>query len=208
MRWELREWVKEPRWFLDVGPGLPGGEAALALAAWPGVRVLGLEPCAARYQACLPGFPGTLLKAAAWSEDVAALPFHVSEKDNLWGLFAPPDVPASEAVAGRSLDSLGREFGPFDRAVVWADIEGAELRMLQGAAGLLGSGRVLALNLEVRPVPYAPGWCVETELDAFLQRFGFARARPYNERGRGHHYDVIYVPAGLPPRVEQRDSAA
>src|SRR5262245_10603708 len=183
MKWELAAWVKEvPRWFLDLGPGPPGGEAAWAKATWPGVHILGLEPCAARYQDCLPSFPGRLLQVAAWDEDTPGLPFYVSEPHNLWGVFAPPEVSVTEVVAGRSLDSLDREYGPFDGVVIWADIEGAELRMLQGAEGLLRSRRVLALNLEVRPVPFAPGWCVEEEVDAFLGRFGFARARDYEER--------------------------
>src|SRR5205807_7394605 len=101
MTWELAAWVKEPPgWFIDLGPGAPGTEAAQARAAWPGVRVLGLEPYGPRYRACLPGFPGTLLRAAAWDEDVATLDFHVSEADNLWGLFAPPGVGVAEVVPG------------------------------------------------------------------------------------------------------------
>ena len=40
----------------------------------------------------------------------------------------------------------------FDGTVfIWADIEGAELRMLRGATELLSSGRVLGLNLELWP---------------------------------------------------------
>ncbi len=196
MTWELPAWVRQtPHWFLDLGPGLPGSEAAWARATWPGVRVIGLEPCRARFEACRPGYPGLLLPCAAWDEDVPALDFFASPVDNLWGLFAPPRLAPTEAVPGRTLDGLEREHGPFERAVIWADIEGAELRMLRGAAGLLASGRVLALNLEVRPVPYAGGWCTEDEVDAFLAGLGLVRARAYAERGRGHHYDVIYVPA-------------
>lgn len=196
MDWELPCWVRAaPDWFLDLGPGLPGTEAAWARQTWPEVRILGLEPFGPRYQACLPNYPGRLLPVAAWNEDAPALPFYESEGSNLWGLFAPADVPVAQVVAGRALDSLERELGPFTNAVIWADIEGSELRMLQGAAGLLASGRVLALNLEVRAAPFAAGWCVEAQVDAFLDQFGFARARPYPQQGGGHHYDAIYVPA-------------
>jgi hypothetical protein len=168
------------------------------------VRILGLEPFGPRYRACLPDYPGDLLPLAAWSEDTPVLPFFESERSNLWGLFAPADVPVAEVVAGRSLDSLDRELGPFSQVVIWADIEGSELRMLQGAVSLLESGRVLGLNLEVRPVPFAAGWCVEEEVDAFLHRFGYARARVYAERGRGHHYDAIYVPVPAAGVSKQR----
>jgi hypothetical protein len=131
---------------------------------------------------------------AAWNVEVDSLNVYVDERANLWGLFAPEHVPARNTVAGQSLDALSHQYGPFEKAVIWADIEGAELRMLQGATELLSSGNVLALNLEVRPTPYAQGWCVEAEVDQFLASYGYVRARDYEQQGRGHHYDVIYIP--------------
>src|SRR5207244_11987481 len=48
-----------------------------------------------------------------------------------------------------SWDRLDGMCGPFDRAVLWLDVEGSELRALRGAARLLARGAVDLVNVEV-----------------------------------------------------------
>lgn len=48
-----------------------------------------------------------------------------------------------------TLDTLDDLYGPFDEAVVWLDIEGAEYRALLGAERLLARRSVLLFNLEM-----------------------------------------------------------
>ena len=49
-----------------------------------------------------------------------------------------------------TLDSLDLCLGPFERAILWLDLEGYDYKALRGAPKLLASGRVLLVGIEVR----------------------------------------------------------
>lgn len=74
-------------------------------------------------------------------------------------------------VVKRSVDSLCREWGLDHIDLLWADIEGSEARMLQGAAEILP--RVRLLYLEVWPAAMYEGQTPKAELLAHLHHEGW-----------------------------------
>jgi hypothetical protein len=94
----------------------------------------------------------------------------------------------------RTLDSLSEEFGPFHNSVVWADIEGSEAEMLEGARNLLASGTILGFHLEVRPLPLYDGWCTGGDVDGILKEYGYERV--YRIKRASTHSDVGYIKKG------------
>ena len=144
-------WPDKVDWFLLGGPS-DADEAQTIHARYPQVKCVGFEPHRGylEYQKQA-AFPGDLHPVALWDSDGEVR------------FFTPDDSPRSSSPAWeftdetgvwttvpcRSLDSLDGELGPFTNAVLWLDIEYSEVRALEGAAGLLGSGRVKILNVEL-----------------------------------------------------------
>lgn len=196
-----------PKWFIDLGPGrdpphsIRIGEAYVAIGTWPDIKVIGVEAYLPHYQMQKEfEFPGTLLNLAVWDKDDEELLIY-ADSDEVdgkyeWMSTIPPveDSPwantVTEAVRTVTLDTLETEYGPFEDAIIWADIQGSELKMLQGADKLLKSGRVIALNLEVSPKPYE-GWPAEAVITKHLDQLGF---RPATTLSTKHaFYDMLYV---------------
>lgn len=171
-----------PAWFIDLGPG-SAEEHLDARRAWPACHLLGMEPSPVGYAAALRRWPdnGRLLPAAAWDTD-GELALHKAN-DILHGTaFANYDAILADAPGGttgdmvrvvcRSLDSLDREYGPFADVALWMDVEGAEQRVLRGAAGLLARRAILAVNVETRPANAA-------EIGQVLEGAGMRRVNRY-----------------------------
>lgn len=78
---------------------------------------------------------------------------------------------------------------------VWNfDIQGAELKALQGAEGILSFAK--ALYLEVNTQEVYKGCAVMTELDTYLEQRGFKRV--ITEMVNGHGWgDALYVRTGV-----------
>ncbi len=180
-----------PRWFIIFGPA-SGTEALEARLWWPSVKVLGLEPSRAGHLAAEKTWPpppdSTLLNCAGWESDGTV---------NFWdpgtpchgGCFADElneDNSADDAsvpVPCRSLDSLDAEFGPFEDAVLWADVECSERPILRGGARMLRRGAVRAVNLEVRREH-------GDEIARMLLDLGFVKRLEYLGGGRGYRDEV------------------
>lgn len=152
---------RTPKWFLDCGPAC-AEEYLDARAAWPGVKLLGLEPSPVGYAAAKARWPadGVLLNVAGWDAD-GEIVLHKAT-DMLHGTaysdFARSLRDDTSGTSGdsvlapcRALDSLDAEYGPFEAAALWLDVDGSELRVLRGAAGLLARGAIIAVNVETRP---------------------------------------------------------
>lgn len=158
---------------------LPRGLSALVVAGvgdgleWVGFRrrsprglVYGFEPSPAqRVKAA--GFPGPLLHYALWDSSV--------ELGLLGSKNCTRTRPGSGVRAAR-LDSFSLSLG--ERAVLWLDCEGAELRALRGATGVLDS--FVAVNVEVRTrlqaeahYPDDDEFCCDEDVLAFLAERGF-----------------------------------
>ncbi len=175
-----------PKWFIDCGVGL-GSECVDAIRVWPGINVLGLEPSPACFPFLEEHFPkeGKWLKIAAWNKNEEML------------LLRDPDTPlhsyceASDPnevmgwrVPARTLDSLSNEIGPFDKTILWIDVEGAEERVLRGARDLFRRGSIIAVNIEVRHSN-------ERLLGAILNAHKLKKVSIYSFRGDVH--DEVWV---------------
>lgn len=154
----------EPRWLVLAGPA-DANEAQTARERWPAIKVLGIEPnvAAIRWQ-----------RENGWPEDAPLLHAALGDRESfydIWGdeplearnfqmvreLVGKPfeqqpdrekDLPVTR-IPVTMLDMLDAVHGPFEDAVVWMDIEGAEWMALQGGKDLLYSRRVLLWNIEV-----------------------------------------------------------
>ena len=187
----------EVRWFLLGGPA-DGDEAQVLHAARPAVKIVGFEPnynmrrCQARR-----GFPGELVPCALWSHECELelrLMGHGEQAERSGSVVKwrdqPPDLiagpvngnypPCSAAykVPARTLDGLSANYGPFEDAFLWIDVEGAELAALQGAAGLLKAGKILLVSAEAFSDQ-------EAALKDYLAGFGLREALRWQHQVKG-----------------------
>lgn len=197
-----------PDWLLDVGIG-NGQEARVLRESWPWINLFGLEPHPGLFtiaQRDWANTGGTLLNVGAWSRPCGRTLF-VRNESNRSAMYEPwdstqwEDKPNGIEVNCRRLDDLCAEHNvaPLS-AVLWCDVEGAELEVLRGAWRLFREKRIIAVNLEVRETPMWSGACIRYEVEAFLAAFGFASVAEYNlHQGDDPHSDVIWL------RTDQED---
>jgi len=164
--------IPEPEVFIDIGVGVPDSEAWKAKKTWPQIKIFGAEPCPERFNLCKNSFPGKLIECAVGIKD------GLIEMQPIDGMVV--NYPRKHQrkqkkinVQCRSLDSLDREFGPFNNVFLWADIEGAELDMLMGATNLLESGRVTCISLEIWSEYQTNGWCLKNAVVEYLAQFNY-----------------------------------
>lgn len=178
-----------PEWFIDCGLA-SGGECLDARAAWPGVKLLALEPSPIGFEAARSRFPtdngAHLLHVAAWVRDGIV---DLYRPDELLRSTCLPFPGAKNRVLARSLDSLDRELGPFCEAVLWIDVEGAEAEVLAGTEGLIERRAVRVINLEI-----ANG---DDNLVNFLRSWGFRQVSTYHDRDRVHEEVWVLEAADL-----------
>lgn len=183
--------VPAPAWFINLGIGPKIIEAVAAKSAWPNAKIVGVEPDPVRFQTHLGAYPGKLLPYAI-SDSKGRQDFYVDPSQRLWSCFGNGSA-TKISVPAMQLDDLSEGWGPFENAVVWADIEGSEAAMLRGAEKLIKAGAITAFHLEVRPDPKYDGWCSDTDVAELLEGHGFKMAHKGGRKGRASHYDVIYT---------------
>jgi len=191
-----------PETFVDVGPGNIGSEAWEVVKYWPTTTILGMEPCRHRYKILKQhSFPGRLISVTITDE--------VGETEGLMGYeggksdfaltfpYSDPNY-RRELVRTFTLDFMDGLIGFGSSVFIWADIEGSELMMLRGAEKLLGSGRVVGLNLELwnpEIEPATPRWCKGDEVVRFLSDRGFVSTSPiWFDDIQPTHSDFVFVP--------------
>ena len=184
-------------WFI-VGGTADTDEAQQAVAKYPKVECLGVEPNPdyVKYQRTV--FPGMVVECALWSYNTdlfLTTPKNCTPRSaSVCRPENAPDTGRWEAgnmytVKGRTLDSLSVDYGPFNNAALWIDIEYAELAALQGAVKLLSSKQIKIINLETFCNLYLPS------INKFLSGFGYTLQRIWNigtVAGRDAQ-DVIYT---------------
>jgi hypothetical protein len=192
-------WPAEAEWFVIGGPACEL-EAQEVHSKFPHMKCVGFEPNeeACRKQNTELAFPGVVHPYALWSETAdltLMLPGGFDPKRA--SVCAPENRPdfAPEAVVkpfqktiGKPLDSLSDLLGPFTNAVLWIDIEFAELAALQGATKLLD--QVLLINLE--SFFYRPDF---VKINRLLTHRGFVLQQVWNmgERTYVDAQDYIYA---------------
>ncbi len=154
--------TREPKWLVLGGPA-DAREAQAAKRQWSNIQVIGIEPNHEAREWQLHHL---------WPRDSYLLPYAISneigvaelvyETGRLRNASIDPDAIKGNretlakdskliftTVQTRTLDWLDEIYGPFQDAIVWLDIEGSELKALQGAPNLITSGRVMLWNLEM-----------------------------------------------------------
>lgn len=193
-------WPESAEWFV-IGGVADGLEAQAVKLQFPNVQCIGFEP-QPRYvaeQRSLWFHTGYLHEMALWSARQTlefALPVNATPKSaGVLGLDRP-DLgkgrewqPATRTqVQADTLDNLSEQYGPFTNAVLWLDVEGAEVEALKGARRLLESGQVLLANVETFAHTNLP------EVNRLLDAGGLILERVWNigrEAGRDAQ-DYIY----------------
>jgi FkbM family methyltransferase len=183
---------KTPEAFYDIGVG-PKSEWITLHKKYPSMKLYGCEPHTNMYHKLLATFPGDIIHVAisnysgkgvlnAYPEDDGRQSSLMDRNKN--SVAIPIDI--------WTLDEFDKHFNSPEDIILWMDIEGSELKALQGGIELLSSGRILAINLEVRDdVRGVSGWCTATEVDDFLITYGYKMVKKYMDHGT--HWDVIYT---------------
>lgn len=171
-----------PEWFIDCGPGT-GREAHVFKQAYPNISILGIEASPDCCNLITADYPGTLLNYA-----VADVPGLIT-LDNPHKILHSSIVRSSSVeysinIEKTTIDRLCQEFGPFSNAILWADIEGAEILALTGAAETIKRGAIRLLNLEVG------GKEDEDTMDRFCEELGFKKVHSYCFNS--YHHDNVY----------------
>ena len=189
----------KPRWLYDIGVGPPPKHEAKTLcAAVPGLRVIGCEPTQTVYQSLLEQhYPGELLNLAVSTAPSVHLREFADSALNTVKADTNGDQRALRVVETQAvtLDWLDAHVGKPDGIILWADVEGSELDVLQSGQSLLRSGRLRAINLEFTTVEgKLPGAPLAAELHAYVTSLGYCLRQQVTEGG--DHHDRIYVWGG------------
>lgn len=178
---------KTPDWFLIGGPA-DGNEAQCAKSRWPNVKVFACEPAREMVEWQLNNeFPSDgLLLPFALIDHCGEIPFVFNSQRPRGGTSFRDSEGESRVVPGVTLDSMSEKYGPFNNAVLWLDIEGAEYAALCGAERLFEKRSIQLVNLEF--IVQDKEQC--TLVEQFLSRHSFVCVGRHSDMGT--HHDRIY----------------
>ena len=170
--------TREPEWLILGGPS-DGDEAQCARNLWPKLHIIGVEPVLD----CI-----SWQFANDWPKDALLLPFALSETcgrtsinitEDLRSASLMPDRPGiTQEVSTVTIDRLNKEYGPFQKAILWLDIEGYEYEALQGARKLFNAEAVDIVNVEIlhrRPESTA-------DIEDFFAYYNFSLVHIWNDQ--------------------------
>lgn len=185
--------------FIDVGVGKPSSEA------WDREKeftIIGIEPDTSVYDDIKDVYPGKLLNVAAsdkegeidcWEDSKTMLGIRVFlHKGKMKNYPLKEEYFKKVKKKTIKLDSL--PWRGFDEIHIWADVEGAELLVLKGAAEMLSSGKVRWINLEIRKSAPVEGWATAKQVYEFLDKYGFKPRVLLTQLHETKHRDVIFMP--------------
>ena len=172
--------------FIDVGAGLPLSEAWHAKKDW-NCRVVGFEPQLKRYKNLInePYFDEIYNLALSDSCKVTEY-WDCDGMVQKWVNDTQKTYSKLCNVVNINLDLFQFE-KKYQRIFIWADIEGMEFEMLQGALKLLCSKQVIGINIETRKkTDKYPNYEM---IKTFLFQVGF---KPINEN-QNNKQDIIFI---------------
>ena len=188
----------KPKVFLDIGTGEWGSEAWEVKKTHPDCKIIGFEPQPDRFKLLKKhNYPGKLLPFVIYKANTIVDGYmgHPEGKSDFW-LFAQnqhPDAYKKIKIESYTLDNIEKKYGPFHDLFLWADVEGSELSVLQGATRLFNENKIIGVNVEVRKTAIGPGACTEDEIISFMKAKNFIQI-PHNQTTK--HYDIIFIPDG------------
>lgn len=204
------DFVRKPLMFIDIGVGTKSEwvniPKTLFSNGWTQCEVVGVEPSPLLYDELKEhNFPGLLFNVAmdetlGHRELTYVTEGHCYGQNNIYGLESPNKSHAKALVECWTLDHLAEKLEAIgkpipNRTILWADIEGAEVPMLRGGDKLLSSGKIKAINIELRP-HYVDSPSTRPEADKLLAKYGYTMALRYNVHkrdGKVTHFDAIYT---------------
>lgn len=174
--------------FWDIGANI--GYFTLLAASVLGNtgQVVAFEPGSAAYR-CLqenialnPYRHITSLQLAVTDQAGEAVLYQAGElADGGASLYGSGSEPVQETVKAITLDDLGREMALRPPDFLKIDVEGAELSVLRGAAGLIAAARPLIL-LEMKETTLAAAGASKAQIQDFLKSYGYLAAFPHRRR--------------------------
>lgn len=185
--------------FLDIGVGYINTEAWYIKQQYPDVKIIGIEPYDLRFNQIESSFPGEIYNFAVGDTNTNDK-FYFALKQNGNHLRGPhtferPGISREINIDYYTLDSLDKYLGFGEKIFVWADIEGAELKMLKGAVELLKSGRIVGLNLELWDNRQSENWCTKEEVENFLKSYSYFPVFCWNYNSAYQHIDKVFYKA-------------
>lgn len=151
------------------------------------------------------GNPRVVINSVAVADSVGPVHFFPSSTPNMSSLFPPatPDTlgfgaaPQPVEIPCITLDSYCRERGVERVNVLKMDIQGGELRALQGAAELLAGGRIDLIYTEAPVLATYQDQSLMHQLTSHVQPYGYSLFNFYGLRvtefGQAIQFDVVYV---------------
>lgn len=182
-------------WFILGGPA-DACEAQYISARFPNIKVIGFEPNPLSYRYQLEhNFPGKLLSNALWSSSGQLLKLcsasvnsrdpYLSERSS--SLFSSGSN--KYEVISITVDEADRLYGPFNNAILWIDIEHAEAHCLIGAARLLYTKQLKAINIEIFQSE-------AQNINTITSLFGYKEVYRWGEQQLSQPmWNAVYVPA-------------
>lgn len=205
------------RTVIDVGANR-GQFAAFALRRFPGALVHSFEPLAAPRSTLsrLAARAGRRVRvhAAALGAAEEERPMHVLSEDDSSSLLAPTAVQLARGmrevglapVAVRRLDMVLRPSDLRPRCLLKIDVQGSELDVLRGAAGLLGS--IDEVLVECSYVAFYDRQPLAAEIVAYLRDHGFAARSELpsiHDEDRVLQADILFCRSSYPDRARSSD---
>jgi FkbM family methyltransferase len=194
----------EPKVMLDVGTRDLDDSITFS-KAFPNCRVIAFEPNPDQYKICLENkkfYTHRVPEGEGPFDNIEVYNYAISDVEgdlDFWvvgknpggsSLLEPIDVPYSDGtwkkitVKSRRLDNVLVELNVDSVDVVWMDVQGIELKALQGMGSILDTVKIL--YTEAAPMPYYKGHILKDDLEKFLIEKKFTlfwkpEGHPYGE---------------------------
>ena len=184
-----------PKTVVQAGVGLNHQEVDCIWEQWPDVEFFGFEPNPILFKKLRGKYPGYLSNfAVSNNSGTADLHFRRRHKDgsSLNGLdFKADEETLVEPVQLITFDAFATLTIFKKPILLWLDVEGNELKALQGGTEFLKM--VAVINVEMTGKPHTDEWCKPWEVHRLLVNAGFVLQYIHTFRSATGQYDAVYV---------------
>jgi len=193
----ISKYIKDPPdLMIDVGVG-PKSEYINLARVYPSMKIIGFEPHPVRFAGLISKFNGILMPYAIWDKNEKIKMYSSKQnapKNDAPSCFAFGNRDKEVMVEARQLDWFYDYIKEFKNILLWIDIEGAELKALNGATKILNN--IKYINIEVCEIPLYDGACTSLEINNFLSKLNFSNIHNYQfsvAHNQIKFHDAIYI---------------
>lgn len=219
------------RTILDIG-AMDGWEGANMAKVFPDARIYAFEPSRTNVERCTKTYMAQpfsvrsriALSQVALTDETGPQQFWAVDEDRAqqakdkvnWGMgsmlkLKDPDMWPWEHNAQVKIDVMGYRLEDWCNEAkvptvdaIWMDVQGAELKVLQGAGAVLQS--VQAIMTEAGVEEYYEGHMLKPELDQFLADQGFVELESARQQAHRYEVNAIYVNSRFMHKVDNVDA--